>query len=86
MGFRIAHLSDIHAGYSSGRSTTSEGVNVRADDGYRALKFLIDDVLDVQPDCVLICGDVFHTPTPQQSLSPSASTPTATTTYEPQQP
>ena len=64
MGFRIAHLSDIHAGYSSGRATTSEGVNVRADDGYRALRFLIDDVLDVQPDCVLICGDVFHTPTP----------------------
>lgn len=61
----LAHLSDLHLGYRSGRRTSDRGVNWREQDGYVAFKRVVDEILaDKTIDFVLIAGDVFHTPTP----------------------
>ena len=61
----LAHLSDLHLGYRSGRRVNSHGVNWREQDGYVAFKRVVDEILaDKTIDFVLIAGDVFHTPTP----------------------
>ena len=61
----LAHLSDLHLGYRSGRKTNAHGVNWREQDGYVAFKHVVDEILaDGTIDFVLIAGDVFHVPTP----------------------
>lgn len=63
--FVLAHLSDLHLGYKAGSKTTSSGVNVREDDGYRAFHEIVDQIIaDGTVDAVLIAGDLFHTPNP----------------------
>lgn len=63
--FKLAHLSDLHAGYKSGRNLTSSGLNVREADGYKALQNVVDDVIAHEVDAVVIAGDIYHTPTPE---------------------
>lgn len=63
--FKIAHLSDIHAGYRSTRVTNAQGINLREADGYIAFAKVVKEVIQEDADCVLICGDVFHTPNPE---------------------
>src|SRR5699024_6869063 len=62
--FKLAHLSDLHAGYKSGRNLTASGLNVREADGYKALQNVVDDVIAHEVDAVVIAGDIYHTPTP----------------------
>lgn len=62
----IAHLSDLHLGYSQGRKKTSEsGYNIRENDGYVAYSRVIDQIIDSDIDVVLIAGDMFHSPRPK---------------------
>lgn len=64
--FTIAHLSDLHLGYSSGRKRISEeGYNVRENDGYVAFNRAIDQIIEEKVDMVLIAGDFFHSPRPK---------------------
>ena len=63
-GFRIAHLSDIHLGYKSGRRETPDHVNVRVQDGYTLLHAIVTDVIAEGVDAVVIAGDMFHSPRP----------------------
>lgn len=67
MTFNIAHLSDLHLGYSSGRKRTSElGYNVRENDGYVAYNRVVDQIIeDGEIDVVLVAGDMFHSPRPK---------------------
>jgi predicted MPP superfamily phosphohydrolase len=61
----IAHLSDLHLGYHSGRRRNKKGVNWREVDGYVAFKRMVTDIInDGSIDAVLVAGDVFHTPNP----------------------
>ena len=62
----IAHLSDLHLGYSSSNCKLNpQGVRWREADGYMAWIREIKDIInDGTVDVVLIAGDVFHTPTP----------------------
>lgn len=62
----IAHLSDLHLGYSSSNCKLNpQGVRWREADGYMAWIREIKDIInDGTADVVLIAGDVFHTPTP----------------------
>lgn len=62
----IAHLSDLHLGYSSSNCKLNpQGVRWREADGYMAWIREIKDIInDGTIDVVLIAGDVFHTPTP----------------------
>lgn len=64
--FTIAHLSDLHLGYSSGRKRLSEdGYNLRENDGYKAYEKVIDGIIKEKIDAVLIAGDMFHSPRPK---------------------
>lgn len=64
--FTIAHLSDLHLGYLSGRKKINEsGYNVRENDGYVAFEKAIDQIIEESVDSVVIAGDVFHSPRPK---------------------
>lgn len=69
--FSLAHISDLHLGYSSGTHTTRYGVNWREEDGYSAWRETVESIIAYNADdshnpigAVLIAGDVFHTPHP----------------------
>jgi exonuclease SbcD len=64
MTFRIAHLSDIHAGYRTGQAMNAQGINLREADGYLALSKIISEIIEEKPDVVISAGDTFHTPKP----------------------
>jgi len=64
MSFKLAHLSDIHAGYRSGRRVNAEGVNLRAQDGYDALRSAVDSIIEEEVDAVVIAGDTMHVAEP----------------------
>lgn len=64
MTYRLAHLSDLHAGYASGRATNANDVNLREMDGYQTFKRIARDVIDSEVDGIVICGDVFHSHLP----------------------
>ena len=63
--FKLAHMSDIHAGYKATRMVNNQGVNLREADGYVALSRIVADVINNEVDAVIIAGDIFHTPTPE---------------------
>ena len=63
--FKLAHLSDIHAGYKSTRLVNSQGINLREADGYITLSRIIKDIILNEVDAVVVAGDIFHTPTPE---------------------
>ena len=64
--FSIAHISDAHLGYSSGRKKIDEnGFNVRENDGYVAFNRVIDQIIAEGVDMVLVAGDLFHSPRPK---------------------
>lgn len=66
MTFTIAHLSDLHLGYSSGRKKIDEnGFNVRENDGYVAYSTAVDQIIEEGVDAVLVAGDMFHSPRPK---------------------
>lgn len=64
--FTIGMISDAHLGYSSGRKRIDEsGFNIRENDGYIAYNKAIDEMIEEQVDCVIIPGDIFHSPRPK---------------------
>lgn len=64
--FTIAHLSDLHLGYSAGKKRIDEnGYNVRENDGYVAYEKAVDKIIKEKVDMVLVAGDMFHSPRPK---------------------
>lgn len=64
--FNLAHMSDLHLGYSAGRKKIDEnGYNVRENDGYVAYEKVVDQIIQEKVDMVLIAGDMFHSPRPK---------------------
>jgi len=61
---RLVHLADIHLGFRQYQRQTPTGLNQREYDVARSLQRVIDKVIELQPDLVLIAGDVFHTVRP----------------------
>lgn len=61
---RIVHLSDIHLGFRQYQRQTSAGLNQREADVARTLHRVVDKVIEINPNIVLIAGDVFHTVRP----------------------
>ena len=61
---KIGFISDSHLGYKSGKKTTEDGINIREQDGYNALKECIDGFIEEKVDYVVIGGDLFHSPKP----------------------
>lgn len=65
---RIAHLADLHLGYRAYHRQTPEGVNVREADVSRAFHQAIDKVIALEPDLVLVAGDIFHVIRPANAV------------------
>ena len=65
MTYRLAHLSDWHAGYRSGHYKNSQDVNIREMDGYQTLARMVKDIINVGVDGVVIAGDIYHSPNPE---------------------
>lgn len=57
---RIAHLADPHLGYRAYNRITSQGINRREADVFKAFQAVMAKVAEVKPDLVLIAGDLFH--------------------------
>lgn len=61
---KIAHASDLHIGYRSGKRLHENGVNLREQDGYDALEEMVTDIINHEVDVMVIAGDIFHSPFP----------------------
>lgn len=66
---RIIHVADTHLGYSAYRKVCDDdsqfrGLNQREVDTYRSFQAFVDRVLEIRPDVVLHCGDLFDTVRP----------------------
>ena len=57
---KLVHFSDIHLGYRQYQRQTPTGINQREADIALAFRKTIDWTIELQPDLVLIGGDVFH--------------------------
>lgn len=63
--FKLAHISDLHAGYKSTRRVNAQGINLREADGYVALHKIVSEIIENECDAVVCAGDIFHFPTPE---------------------
>ncbi len=61
---KIVHLADLHLGYRAYHRVNAQGVNQREADVFRSFKEVLDKVVTIQPDVILIAGDIFHVPRP----------------------
>jgi DNA repair protein SbcD/Mre11 len=61
---RLVHLSDLHIGYRQYQRLTPAGINQREADVAATFRRAIDKTIELQPDFVLIAGDVFHSVRP----------------------
>jgi DNA repair protein SbcD/Mre11 len=57
---RLVHLSDLHLGYRQYQRLTPAGINQREADVAGAFKRAVDMVVALQPDLVVLAGDIFH--------------------------
>jgi DNA repair protein SbcD/Mre11 len=63
----VAHLADLHLGYRAYHRLVQGGINARERDVALAFRKALDQVIALQPDCVLVAGDVFHTVRPSNA-------------------
>jgi exonuclease SbcD len=61
---RLVHLSDLHLGYRQYLRLTPTGINQREADVARTFQRAVDQIIRIEPDVILIAGDVFHTARP----------------------
>lgn len=61
---RLVHLSDVHLGYRQYQRLTPGGVNQREADVATTFRTAIDQIIGLQPELIVVAGDVFHTVRP----------------------
>lgn len=61
---RIVHFSDIHLGFRQYQRQNQGGLNQREVDVARTLHRVVDRIIELEPNIVLVAGDVFHTVRP----------------------
>lgn len=61
---KLAHLADPHLGIRQYHRQTAAGMNQRETDVANAFRAAIDDVIETQPDAVVVAGDLFHSVRP----------------------
>jgi exonuclease SbcD len=61
---RLVHLSDLHLGFRQYQRLTPAGINQREADVAATFKTAIDKTIRLEPDLVLVAGDLFHTVRP----------------------
>lgn len=57
---RVAHLADVHLGYRAYNRITRQGLNSREADVFNAFRQSLAKIVDIQPDLIVIAGDLFH--------------------------
>ncbi len=57
---RLVHLSDLHLGFRQYQRLTPSGINQREADVARTFQLAIDRIIELQPELVVVAGDVFH--------------------------
>ncbi|MEN6519895.1 MAG: exonuclease SbcCD subunit D [Armatimonadota bacterium] len=57
---RIAHLADVHLGYRAYNRVTRQGMNLREADVFNVFRQAMRKVVEIQPDLIVIAGDLFH--------------------------
>ncbi|NUL81115.1 MAG: metallophosphoesterase [Armatimonadetes bacterium] len=57
---KIAHLSDVHLGYRDFNRTDPTGINQRQKDVEQAFVNALKVCLEIEPDLIIIAGDLFH--------------------------
>lgn len=62
--FKLAHISDPHAGYKATSLVNAQGINLREADGYLALSRIITEIIEEGVDATVWAGDTFHQPSP----------------------
>jgi exonuclease SbcD len=65
---KICHLADLHLGFRRYHKLTKLGVNLREYDVSLAFRESIDKLININPDIVLIAGDLFHTVRPSNAV------------------
>lgn len=61
---RIVHIADVHLGYRAYSRVTTRGLNQREADVFRAFQSALERSAELDPDIVLLAGDLFHTVRP----------------------
>ncbi|MGE5800938.1 MAG: metallophosphoesterase family protein [Gemmatimonadota bacterium] len=61
---KLAHLADLHLGFRQFDRQTAKGANQREVDVAEAFRRAVDDMLEQQPDLIVIAGDLFHSVRP----------------------
>lgn len=57
---RVAHIADVHLGYRAYNRVTRQGVNLREADVFNVFRQTLKKVVEIQPDLIVIAGDLFH--------------------------
>jgi len=57
---RLVHLSDLHLGYRQYQRLTPGGVNQREADVAATFRTAVDRVIALDPDLIVVAGDIFH--------------------------
>jgi len=61
---KLVHLADLHLGYRAYNKITAKGLNIRERDVIKAFKESLNRIAAINPDVILIAGDIFHRPRP----------------------
>jgi DNA repair exonuclease SbcCD nuclease subunit len=61
---KLAHLADLHLGFRQFDRQTPKGTNQREADVADVFRRAVDDLLEQEPDLIVIAGDLFHSVRP----------------------
>jgi DNA repair exonuclease SbcCD nuclease subunit len=65
---KLIHIADPHLGYRAYNRITPGGLNAREADVFAAFRGALDKAATLEPDLVLIAGDLFHTVRPSNLI------------------
>lgn len=61
---RLIALSDLHIGFRQYQRQTPDGINQREADVANVFRAVIGRIIEIEPDVIVIAGDIFHTVRP----------------------
>lgn len=64
---KIVHLADLHLGYKAYNKMDKSGFNLREKDLIRAFQEALDKISQINPDLIIMAGDIFHKPRPSNT-------------------
>lgn len=65
---KICHLADVHLGFRRYHRLTAKGFNQREVDVSAAFRDAVDAIVQLQPDLIVIAGDLFHSVRPSNAI------------------